>query len=77
WDFAGEPIPSDLCADLTVLHQMLSGSPDSDSPLPAELGKYLTAAEISALARRAERLVKSGRYPNPDPDRRPYPWPPV
>lgn len=77
WDFAGEPIPTDLCADLTALQQQLSPNPGGASSLAAELAKHLTASEIAALARRAERLVNAGRYPNPDPDRRPYPWPPV
>jgi uncharacterized repeat protein (TIGR03843 family) len=77
WDFAGEPIPNDLCADLTAFHQQLTTNPNGASELAAGLAKHLTASEIAALARRAERLVKSGRYPNPDLDRRPYPWPPV
>ncbi len=75
WDFAGEPIPPDLCADLTGFHQRLNS--DEASELETGLKRHLTSAEISALARRAGQIVKSGRYPNPDPDRRPYPWPPV
>jgi uncharacterized repeat protein (TIGR03843 family) len=77
WDFAGEPLPSDLCADLTRLLQQLEAGNDEPSELSALLSRQLTAGEIAALRRRAERLVKAGRYPNPEPDRRPYPWPPV
>jgi uncharacterized repeat protein (TIGR03843 family) len=77
WDFAGEPLPSDLCADLTRLLQQLEAGNDEPSELSALLSRQLTAGEIAALRRRAERLVKTGRYPNPEPDRRPYPWPPV
>jgi hypothetical protein len=75
WDFAGEPIPPDLCRDLSNLIGQLKSENDSDLAVP--LSKYLGAAEINALIQRAERLVSAGRYPNPDPDRRPYPWPPV
>lgn len=75
WDFAGEPIPPDLCADLTNFHQRLSS--DDASEMAASLTKHLTAAEVVALSRRAGQILTSGHYPNPDPDRRPYPWPPV
>jgi hypothetical protein len=75
WDFAGEPIPPDLCRDLSNLIGQLKS--ESDSNLAVPLSKYLGAAEINALIQRAERLVSAGHYPNPDPDRRPYPWPPV
>ncbi len=75
WDFAGEPIPSDLCHDLSrLVEQLKSGS---DAEALASLAAYLSSTEINALLQRAERLISAGRYPNPDPDRRPYPWPPV
>jgi uncharacterized repeat protein (TIGR03843 family) len=77
WDFAGEPIPSDLCADLTRFYQQLDGEKNNPSDAAVSISRYLKAAEVAAMARRADRLVRAGRYPNPDPDRRPYPWPPV
>ena len=82
WDFAGEPIPEKLCADLGVFLQKLS-PPKNATPRPAELElssmlkPYLTAAEILTLAKRAEQLVVTGRFPNPEQGRRQYPWPPV
>ena len=39
--------------------------------------KLLSPAERGATARRAQRLVRAGRFPDVDPDRRSYPWPPV
>lgn len=77
WDFAGEPIPPDLCSDLSRFIQQLDGTEDDPAELAIELSKYLTTAEVAALKRRAERLVKSSHFPNPEADRRPYPWPPV
>lgn len=75
WDFAGEPIPTELCRDLTLFIEMLKSAGASE-PV-ASLAGYLSSGEILALIQRAERLIAAGRYPNPDPDRRPYPWPPV
>jgi uncharacterized repeat protein (TIGR03843 family) len=77
WDFAGEPIPSDLCADLTRLYQQLDVQNEVPSELAVSLSKHLTPAEVAALRQRADRLVQAGHYPNPHPDHRPYPWPPV
>jgi len=73
WDFAGEPIPEALCADLARLRDQLT----PPSALRLTLEAYLSPREVDALARRAARLLKTGRFPNPDPTVRPYPWPPV
>ena len=77
WDFAGEPIPESLCADLQRFHTELSSEAARLSQLAASLKPYLSAGEISALAERASRLVNTGRFPDPDQGRRQYPWPPV
>jgi uncharacterized repeat protein (TIGR03843 family) len=82
WDFAGEPIPDNLCEDLLHLFTDLSPQEGSAPELPGSqlavsLKPYLNAGEISALAERASRLVSTGRFPNPDQGRRQYPWPPV
>lgn len=73
WDFAGEPIPEELCATLTGFLQKLS----PESKVARDLKQYISQQEVSALFSRTERLLKSGRFPNPHPNRRPYPWPPV
>lgn len=73
WDFAGESIPADLCDDLNRFISMLQ--PDCEFYI--RLQGYLSREEIKAIAARARYLMNSGRFPNPHPNRRPYPWPPV
>jgi uncharacterized repeat protein (TIGR03843 family) len=73
WDFAGEPIPPDLIPSLVLLNQQLQ--PDTD--LYKELRVHLSKGEISVLRQRASSLADEGCYPNPHPNRRPYPWPPL
>jgi len=82
WDFAGEPIPDHLCRDLGRLRERLGVVDTGDrGNQPSELVKmlrdHLSSSEIAALARRAERLISSGEYPEANPNRRHYPWPPV
>lgn len=77
WDFAGEPLPEALCADLTRLSARLVSPEDQDGGLRKALSVYLNQAETGALRQRIDSLVQSGQFPNPDPSRRPYPWPPV
>lgn len=73
WDFAGEPIPPEL---LLALKRFLI-QVDMDAPLGKALSAHLSRGEIKALAARAEWLLDECIFPNPDPDRRPYPWPPL
>jgi uncharacterized repeat protein (TIGR03843 family) len=73
WDFAGEPFPAELAADLSALQHSL----ENETELPAALQPLLEAEEITALSARAARLLKRGKYPNPHPDQRPIPWPPI
>lgn len=73
WDFSGEPVPEDLCASLTSFSESLK--PGSD--LFIKLRRYINGEEITTLASRARRLVKNSVFPDPLPNRRPYPWPPV
>jgi uncharacterized repeat protein (TIGR03843 family) len=65
WEFAGEEIADALLDDLAAL----------DDVLPGTLAGLLSAAEVEAVRKRARRLVKSGRFPVPDPDSHCYPWP--
>src|SRR3989442_7869033 len=71
WEFAGEPLPPNICADLQrVTVDLQSGS------LRGELLELIDVREVDATARRARALVRSGRFPSPSPTRS-YPWPPV
>ncbi|MDP9074876.1 MAG: SCO1664 family protein [Actinomycetota bacterium] len=64
WDFCGEAIPAPLLDDL----RRLATNP------PASLDDLLDRAERDAIVRRAERVVATGRFPDPG-DGWPYPWP--
>lgn len=72
WDFAGKPIPVALIKDLQNFQNKLQAS-----ELQQRLLTLLEAEEVEALGWRAGHLIAQPRYPNPDPSRRPYPWPPV
>ncbi|MGQ9491193.1 MAG: SCO1664 family protein [Anaerolineae bacterium] len=72
WEFAGEPLPADLAADLERLANTLR---QPHSPLIAALSDLLYNGEIAALRRRTEALLAEGRFPDPPEDRRAYPWP--
>lgn len=73
WDFAGETFPEDLCQSLNRFEAQM----ESESEFLEQLSLCLSAREINALADRARRLMATRRYPNPHPNRRPYPWPPI
>jgi uncharacterized repeat protein (TIGR03843 family) len=73
WDFGGETIPDQLCRSVSTLESSLR----PDGELFNKLRRYLSLEEIRALEKRARLLVASGYFPNPHPNRRPYPWPPV
>jgi uncharacterized repeat protein (TIGR03843 family) len=65
WEFAGDDLPPDLCEGLARV---------AASPPPA-LSGLLSAPEVDAVALRASTLLRTGRFPPPDPDRYHYPWP--
>ena len=65
WEFAGDDIPSAILDDLAAL----------DDALPGPLADLLSPAEVDAVRRRAQKLVKRGRFPVPDPESHCYPWP--
>ena len=90
WEFAGEPIAEDLRKTLESLLEQLRPSPQAEpageqfagkdlavSPLAESLRKHLRLGEIKALASRTRHLLRVGVFPNPQPERRPYPWPPL
>ena len=71
WDFAGEPIPSDL---LAVLEPLRNGLP---AALYSDLQPHLGLEEINAIAARARHLLDTSLFPSPPEDRRAYPYPPL
>jgi uncharacterized repeat protein (TIGR03843 family) len=71
WDFAGEPVPRNLRDDLVRVAKLLRSG-----DLRRSLEPLLTADELDATAKRAERFAASGRFPFPRTERS-YPWPPV
>ncbi|MEI2690269.1 MAG: SCO1664 family protein [Anaerolineae bacterium] len=71
WEFAGLALPAQITADLAGLRAQL----EQGWPLHAELASLLNEAELAALADRTEQMLEAGVFPNPDPHRRPYPWP--
>ncbi|WP_152966373.1 SCO1664 family protein [Ornatilinea apprima] len=73
WDFAGEALPPDLLEDV----RRLSAELEQKTGAYTELRRYLSAKELDALRERALALLEAGVFPHPDPQRRPYPWPPV
>jgi len=71
WDFARQPVPEGLLADLDRVSSELRSE-----PLRTAMLGLLSADEVDATAERADRLVGAGCFPEPF-GRRPYPWPPV
>jgi uncharacterized repeat protein (TIGR03843 family) len=71
WEFAGEPLPEDVAADVRRLAADLH-----DGEIARALGDLLDPDEVQATRARAEALVRLGRFPLPGAGR-PYPWPAV
>jgi uncharacterized repeat protein (TIGR03843 family) len=71
WDFAGQPIPEELCQDIANFCQQL----EPPTGLFKELQALLNQKEIKALATRAEHLLSLGQFPEPNPHERSFPWP--
>jgi hypothetical protein len=71
WAWRGLPFAEDEAAVLRALRA------DLDGALGAQLAGLLDRIEVSATARRIERLLAEGVFPQPDPRRPALPWPPV
>ncbi len=72
WDFAGEPVPPDVCTDLHRLVGEVCGGALGDS-----LRMMLDRFELDALRARTEHLLATGILPEPDRDYHSYPWPTI
>ena len=73
WDFAGEAIAEDLLLDVERLLDSLK----QPSVLVKQLSLHLSEAEIGAMIQRGKQLMITGHFPNPDPNQRILPWPPI
>ncbi|MDP6102556.1 MAG: SCO1664 family protein [Dehalococcoidia bacterium] len=71
WDFAQEPISGHLMEQIANLLEGLGSS----QGVVRDLSPLLAPEELTALRRRLERLLSSGRFPSYDPTRRNIPWP--
>jgi uncharacterized repeat protein (TIGR03843 family) len=65
WDFAGEPVPSELADDLAAF---------VEAGLPDRLARLLDPFERDAVRTRARAVLAEGRFPH-DPSGRRFPWP--
>jgi uncharacterized repeat protein (TIGR03843 family) len=71
WQWAGERLPAEICETLTRLRA------DLDAGLGERLGELLTRRELTRTRSRVDRLLRSGRHPEPVGDWPPVPWPPI
>jgi len=72
WDFVGERLEEQARADVRHLADEVRAGPVRD-----ELTNLLSPVELDALGARAEAVASMERFPEPGPDRRPFPWPPI
>lgn len=70
WAWRGKQLRAAERAVVEHLEADLSGA------LGTALAPHLTPAEVEATRRRAQRLLRTGRFPQPSPDWPAIPWPP-
>jgi hypothetical protein len=70
WGWKGDPLTDDEHDDVARVRASLDGD------LGAVLGELLSPREVDATRRRADALLGSGCFPEPDPWRHVIPWPP-
>jgi uncharacterized repeat protein (TIGR03843 family) len=73
WDFAGESLPGNLCEDISKFIKLMH----EPSRYAEKLTEHISKEELRALIARADRLLASGRFPDPHASRRFQPWPPL
>jgi hypothetical protein len=71
WQWAGNRLPAEIVADLEALRAQL------DVGLGERLHELLTTREVRRAMRRVDRLLSTGRHPEPSGDWPPVPWPPM
>jgi uncharacterized repeat protein (TIGR03843 family) len=70
WGWRGQPLTEEALDVLTGLRADLAAD------LGSALEELLTMREVEATRRRVNRLLKTGRHPQPSGDWPPMPWPP-
>jgi uncharacterized repeat protein (TIGR03843 family) len=70
WNWRGDPFTDRERRVLARLATQLAGD------LGRQLGELLAPEEVVATGARVAGLTRSGRFPQPDPDRPAVPWPP-
>lgn len=73
WEFAGQPLPEAMQADLRRLQALLR---DPRSPLVMQLQRLISPTEIKVFRQRLSQLLQAGHFPMPGPGRC-VPFPPV
>lgn len=73
WEFAGQPAPPDLLADLQRFQEDMALD---NGRLRTQLNELLSVQEVTALLHRLRNLLQTGLFPQPGSGRH-YPWPPV
>ena len=71
WDFIGEPFSEE---EVDALHR-LGRAMEPESELSQGLEGLLRKEEIDATRERLKVLLEQRVFPEPDPARRPVPWP--
>ncbi|MDQ2749241.1 MAG: SCO1664 family protein [Actinomycetota bacterium] len=71
WQWAGNRLPADVIADLETLRAQLGVA------LGERLHELLTTREVRRTIRRLDRLLATGRHPEPSDDWPAVPWPPM
>ena len=73
WTFVDEALPADAAEDLSRARRGLEPGGD----LRGRLEALLSRPEVDETAARIDRLLALGRFPEPEPGVRPFPWPPI
>ena len=71
WQWAGARLPAEMCETLQAVRA------DLDGKLGDRLGELLTRREVTRTRQRVDRLLATGRYPQPSDDWPAVPWPPI
>jgi hypothetical protein len=71
WQWAGDELTASACDALTRLRSQLDGA------LGERLLDLLTRREVKRTRARVDRLIATGRHPEPHGDWPAVPWPPV